>query len=192
MNVEEFSKLARVADDNGHSASAFELFKRIVDLEPGKDSAIFRATINLLEIGRISEAERVLNTIRRNAAPKPGLIEYALGKLRLAQFRPKEAEQHFRNYLKLAPDSTAPAVLLADCLRRQEKFDEASRVLLAALNAKGDLDEVYLNLGLVKRATGDYKSAHTYLIKALEITPEYTDAKFVLADVEFWLELGIS
>ncbi len=186
-NKEEILDLAKASDDEGHSASAFEFFKRVIAIDSKKDSAIYRAVINLLELGRISDAELYLDKIRRNAAPKPWLIEFVLGKLRVAQFRIPEAEKHFRNALNLNSNSTAPAILLADCLLKQEKFDEADNVLTKALKAQGDLDEVYLNLGLIKRATGDYKAARNYLLKALEITPNYSNAKHMLADVEFWL-----
>ena len=186
-NIEESIKLAKSADADGHSASAVEFFQRVVALDSGMDSAIYRLVKNLLEVGRISDAECFLNRIKRNAAPKPWLIEAVIGQLRLAQFRPTVAEQHFRNAWKLGPSSTAPAVFLADCLLRQEKFDEASSVLTEALKTQGDLDEVYLNLGFIKRATGDYHSARNYLLKALEISPDYPDAKRLLADVELCL-----
>lgn len=185
--IKESLTLAKAADAQGHSASAFEFFQRVIALNPGKDSAIYRAVLNLLEIGRISDAEHFLNKIKRNAAPKPWLIECALGRLRLAQFKPTEAEEHFRNALKLGTNSTAPAIYLADCLLRQEKFDEANGILLDALKAEGDLDEVYLNLGVVKRATGDYEAARNYFLKALEIAPDFPGAKRALADVELWL-----
>lgn len=185
--MEETLKLAKAADDEGHSASACEFFQRVIALDPGNDRAIYRAVKNLLEIGRISDADRFFDKIKRNAAPKPWLIEVLLGQLRLAQFRPTEAEKHFRNAWKLDPNSTAPAIYLADFLTKLEKFEEANDVLIETLKAQGDMDEVYLNLGFIKRATGDYHSARVYLLKALEITPDYPSAKRLLADVELWL-----
>jgi len=184
-------ELARAADAEGHNATAFEMFRRVIALDPKKDGAIYSAVYNLLEIGRISDAESYLNKIRRNAAPKPWLIEVALGQLRLAQFKPIEAEKHFKNAWKLGRDSTVPAVFLADCLIKQQKFEEAASVLLAALNAEESiLEEVYLNLGFIKRAQGDYFSARNFLLKALEIDPDYQDAKRVLADIELCLNLS--
>ena len=186
-NIEECLKLAKEADAQGHSAAAFEFFQRVIALDPGNDFAIYRAVITLLELGRISDAEHFLNKIRWNAAPKPYLIESVLGRLRLAQFRVGEAEQHFRNAWKLEPNSTVPAVYLGNCLLKQEKFDEANDILIEALNVQDDLDEVYLNLGCIKRATGDYHAARNYFLKALEITPDYPNAIRGLADVELWL-----
>ena len=150
-------ELAKNADTEGHSASAFELFKRVIAADPKKDSAIYRAVKNLIEVGRISDAEAYFNSIRRNAAPKPWLIEFVLGELCNARSKITEAEAHFRNAWRLNLKSTAPAIYLADCLFQQEKFGEAKAVLLEALNAEGDIEEVYLNLGLVARAKGEYQ-----------------------------------
>jgi len=70
----------------------------------------------------------------------------------------------------------------------QEKFDEAIKILLKGLKAQGDRDEVYLNLGLIKRSQRQYGKARSYLLKALAITPNYPSAKQALADVERWLK----
>ena len=116
MTIAETLKLARLADADGHHATAFEMFRRVMALDPSKDAAIYSAFGNLLEIGRVSDAERYLNQIRRNAAPKPWLIEVALGKLRLAQIRDQlerkstskplgnlaEIQQRLRSFLQIA------------------------------------------------------------------------------------------
>lgn len=191
ISPEEIQRLldsANKADAEGYSASAFELFKRVIAADPKKDSAIYRAVKNLIEVGRISDAEIYFGAIRRNAAPKPWLIELLLGQLCVARAKPADAETHFRNAWRLNPKSTVPAIYLVDSLFRQEKFGDAKDALVEALNAEGDIDEVYLNLGLVARATGEYRSARGYFLKALEISPDYVDAKRGLADVEFFLD----
>jgi tetratricopeptide (TPR) repeat protein len=191
MDIKEILILAKEADGAGHSASAFELFKRAIDRDPGNDTAIYRAVNNLIELGRISDADCLLEKIKRNAAPKPWLIEAVLGHLRSAQFRLEEAEVHYRNARKLGQSSTAPAVFLADFLMKQEKFSEAADILNEAIKTEGNLDEVYLNLALIKRSTGEYKAARDYLLKALALSPDYESAKRALSDVESWLSLKI-
>lgn len=187
--IDKILDRAKAADDAGHSAAASELYRRAILLGVTKDSIKYRAVINLLEVGRVRDAEIQFNEINQNAAPKPWLLEYALGKISMAQFNPMEAERHFRTAWKLNPDSTAPAELLADCLLKQEKFDEAIAVLNEALKASGDVDEVYLNLAVAKRAVGDYKSARQYLLDALKIDPNNSSIKKLLLDVELCLEV---
>ena len=105
----------------------------------------------------------------------------------MARSKPADAETHFRNAWQMNRQSTVPAIFLADALIKQEKFAGAKTVLLEGLSAEGDVDEVYLNLGCVARAMGEYADARRYFLKALEISPEYPQAKRGLADVEFWL-----
>ncbi|HTV41107.1 MAG TPA: tetratricopeptide repeat protein [Candidatus Sulfotelmatobacter sp.] len=182
---------AKAANACGYAASAFELYKRILAQDPDKDASKYYATWNLLDIGRISNAEALFKAINKEAAPKPWLIENLAGRLHRVRGRFSEAEMHFRNARKLDPDSTVPIIFLADTLIQQEKFDEALTVLTDALNLRNEsLDEVYFMLGRSARAVGDYRSAHEYLFKALEIDPNYREAKQLLDDVAFWLDAG--
>ena len=179
---------ARAAEASARPASAFQLFQLVLVLDPGRDSAAYRAALNLIDVGRLSDAEACLDRLRK-PIPKPWLIELVSGELRMAQFKPVQAEKHFKRSCKLNPTSTIPAVFLADCLSKQEKFRKASRVLEKAIGARGDVDEVYLNLGILKRAQADYQASRRYLLKALKLSPQYAQAKEVLADVEECLAL---
>lgn len=188
-NVKKLVGLAKAAEADGHDSTAYEIYKRVMSLAPKRESAIYRAALNLIDIGRLSDAEAHLMRLKWNAAPKPWLIELAMGQLRSAQGRLLDAEKHFTKAWKLNPDKTETAIFLADCLFKQEKFDEARRVLLASMEAKGDLDELYLNLGCIERAKGNYAMARDYFLKALEITPDYSNAQKGLDDVQSFLDL---
>ena len=186
-NIETLLARARSAEKEGCYTTASELFQLALNLDPSRDSALYRAARNLLELGRFSKAQELLVKIRLEQAPRHWLVELIFGELRMAQFKPLEAEEHFRKAVSLNPSSTTPAVFLADCLTKQEKFENASEVLLKAIAAEGDVDEVYLNLGIVARAQGNYEEARAYLAKAIEIAPDDSRAREVLADVEHWL-----
>lgn len=188
-NVKKLVALAKIAETEGHDSTAYEIYKRVLSLAPERQSAIYRAALSLIEIGRLSDAEAHLTQLKWNAAPKPWLIELALGKLRSAQGRLVEGEKHFVKAWKLNPDTTATAIFLADCLFKQEKFDEAKSVLLASNEAKGNPEELYLNLGLIERVKGNYSKARDYFLRALEITPDYSDAQKALDDVQSFLRL---
>jgi predicted Zn-dependent protease len=180
---------ARAAEGRACYAFAAERFHHILAEDSSKVAAKYRAARNLLEIGRISEAETLLTSLRGTPGSKVWLVELAMGELRMAQFKPEVAEQHFRRALRFRPTLTSPAVYLADCLAKQEKLDEAKQVLIRASKTEGDLDEVFLNLGLIMRTKGDYQAAKSFLVKALRLSPRYAAAKAVLADVELCLRL---
>jgi Flp pilus assembly protein TadD len=184
QDVEELVEQARAAEERGSHATAFEFFRLVLALEPAKASAAYRAARNLLEVGRVTDAEAFLARVKTEPTERRWLTELLRGQLCMAQFRVNEAERYFRSAWTLNRESTSPAVMLADCLCNQERFDEAKSVLVEALNVQGDLDEVYFNLGFLMRAKGEYLNAKGYLLKALEITPAYTAAQEMLADVE--------
>jgi tetratricopeptide (TPR) repeat protein len=187
QKAETLLRRAKQADSAGYSASAFELFNRVLELLPNRESAAYRAALNLVEIGRFSDAETFIRAIGSTPRGKQWLIQLLLGRLRMAQFRPAEAEVHFRESRVLNPATAEPAIFLASCLRRQEKFNEAAAVLVDALKTEGDLDEVYLNLALVARAQGRYEESLAYARQALEITPDYSEAQHIASDAEFIL-----
>ena len=189
-STEQILEQARQDEAKHHYAAAFEGFALAFALKPTKESSALRAAENLLEIGRVSDAERFLKKVRSPPLEKRWYVELVHGKLFMARHRPRDAEKHFRKAAKLHHASTAPSVFLADCLIQQEKLEEAERILRKALHANGDIDEVFLNLGLVKRAQGDHRRAKQYLLKALEISPDYPSARKVLADVEACLVFG--
>lgn len=189
-NVKKLAGFAKTAEADEHHSTAYEIYRRLLSLAPKRESAIYRAAQNLIQIGRLSDAEALLMRLKWNAAPKPWLIDLALGDLRSAQGRFLEAEKHFAKAWKLNLQTTETAILLAHCLFKQEKFDEARDVLVASVEAKGDLDELYLNLGLIERAKGNYASARDYFIKALKILPGYSIAQKALDDVQSFLDFA--
>jgi hypothetical protein len=93
--MQDVLKLAKAADAEGHSASAFELFKRVVVLDDTKDSTKYRVAINLLEAGRLSDAESFFNRIRWNAAPNSWLIELYFGAITSCPIQTKRSRKTF-------------------------------------------------------------------------------------------------
>ncbi len=113
----------------------------------------------------------------------------SLGQLYRDLGRLDEAERWFRRATETAPDDTAPWVYLGGFLARCERFADACAVLERGLKAKGDLDEVWLNIGLNKRGIGDYQAAKECFEMAISISPTYADAIAALADLNGAIEV---
>jgi tetratricopeptide (TPR) repeat protein len=143
----------------------------------------------LAQIGRDSDAERILLAAHPKRAKNREHVEWTLGKVCAHQGRFEEAEKWFRIATETNPDDTGPWVMLGAFLANRQRFREACEVLERGLHAEGDRDEVYYNLGLNKRTLGDLQGAQECFEAALRICPDYSLAQSSLSDITEALRL---
>ena len=72
---------------------------------------------------------------------------------------------------------------LGIALRRQKKFSEAIRYYQKALKIDPQNDNLYYNIARAYHESGDKKKSLEALEKALEINPDFWEAKALLAKV---------
>ena len=150
-------------------------------------STYFEAGLAALDAGDLPAAEANL-TAARKAAVDPeaaGRSIVALGRLRLAQQAPEQAEQVLVEGLSGASGELQPALLrtLAESLRRQGRFGEAEERLLAALEADEALwiprdparAPTLWGLGELYLAQGRYAEAEPVLTEALTLEEQSGD-----------------
>jgi tetratricopeptide (TPR) repeat protein len=152
--------------------------------DPNDEFWLFQYGETLWNLGRSAQAERVLMNAYPTASKYRVRIQIALGRLYAAQWRLPEAEHWLRTATEELPGDTAPWIHLGVFFARQEKFAQAIEKYEKALSAHGDVDEVYLNIGLCNRSLGHLENARRSFMKAIELDPEYTVAKMALEDVE--------
>jgi len=185
---------AKYADTSDYILSAVILYRSLVESEPKK--VLYRTCLadNLRAIGRITEAQSVLSTLPfDNASAKARcFVELLKGHIITDLRTFTEAEMHYREALRLRPESTIPYVYLGDCLAKQERYHEALSVLHTGLEAEGDRDEVFLNIGNNYRALGDRKRCKEAYQNAVHIDPHYTKALSALEDIAFIEEFKIN
>ena len=173
------------AVDNEWNTSALAAIDFLHELRPENTFYAYVRGKALRVVGRRTEAERMLLEAHADyIGNEIYAVELALGDVCRDSNRPREAEEWYRRALTSAPNQTAPYVFLAGFLASQERFAEACAVLERGTCATGDPDEVYLNLALNRRALGDLHGARTAAQRALEITPDYDEARKKLTDIE--------
>lgn len=175
----------RMADalKNGHSATICRLGSILARLVPDDARAFFQYGLGLFWLNRYTEAENVLRRAFEldNSSYS---VQYTLGHVYREMGRFDDAESWYRKAIQTRPSSTIARIFLGSLLSHRERFVEACAELDEAVEAEGDVDEAYLNLGLCRRSLGQLDLAREMFQKAISISPDYEDAKLGLADVE--------
>lgn len=164
-----------------------ELLGRLERIHPLKPRQMFWLARSLRNIGRYMQALKVMDEMVESSTLE---YEAAINRGRVHKERREfaSAEQYFRLAAEKRPASTIPWVYLGVSCAVQEKYEEAYRAYLRGLDAVGDRDELCLNLGLLKRALGEFDEARQWLVKAMELTPVYKEASQALRDVLLCIE----
>ena len=185
MGKAPYRKFASRADKLNFPVSAVAYFKLHLEREANDRAAQFRLAENLRALGKLTDAREALKNLKNVPTEKRWFVHLCWGELYMDLGDFHRAERYFRKSVKLNGGATIPWVYLGICLGRQEKFNEASAVLESGLLAKGDIAEVCVNLGYVKRALGDYDVAGKCFAKALGLDPNCKEAKLALRDLAF-------
>lgn len=189
---ELFSELllkAEYADKDDRPAAAVEYFAAASTQEELPPWAKLRFADSLREIGRLKQALQVLDSIDDISPKKLWLISLHRGQIAYDSSNLSLALTCFTTAVKQNPGSTVPYVYLATVHSKMQEYEKAVETLLTGLKAQGDLEEIHLNLGYTYRALGQYAAAKEAFSKALEITPDYSEAQDGLRDVDSISEL---
>jgi tetratricopeptide (TPR) repeat protein len=159
-------------------------FDNLTSIGEVSSGVLFDYADALRLVGRMSDSIKVYEALEERDLPvgKRWLVLLYKGQALMDSGKLREAEAIFLKSTEMN-QTTVPRIYLSLCLKRQERFSDAISILREALSMPGDTDEVLLNLALNQRALGDLKSAEQNLKRAIEISPDYEDARSVLAEV---------
>jgi len=168
-----------------------ELLKPYVEVRPKHGMAWLLLGDGLRVLGRFAEASEALNRALELAPDAQKSFIYGrLGLLHEKHKSPKEAEKWYK--IAVEKDGNREGwilVIRGSNLAVLGKYEAALDCYRLALDAENiDREEVYLNMGLVSMAIGNYQDALSYMRKALEVNPEYPEAECWAASL---LDLGL-
>lgn len=189
MSSDRAQSLGLILDANhaGHPALIVELARRYLTHWPDDVHALRALADALTSLARYPEAraayDRVLVLAETDA--QRGRAYAALGHLARARAEIHEAEAWYRRAIAARPEDAGPRIYLGALLATVGRLEDASVVHEEATRlTDGAIDEAWYNLGLVRRARGDYLGALDCFRRTLALDPLDTDAQDALLDIE--------
>ncbi len=141
---------------------------------------VYRSVAVLNIDGAYEEAKRAYETAM-TLNPSTPVLPYIMAQLELSEGNEETAETQVLAAVNLKRDYI-PAILLLSQLEIQlGKANEALQAAEAAAYFAPDDSAVLLQVGLLRSGTGDIPGAIQALTRAIEINPQYANARFFLA-----------
>ena len=170
---------------DAHPARALHALRDILRADPDFIAARVDCGIIMYRLARYDEGENELRCALELVSGEKQYIPYFyLGRLNVERGSLREAQGWFEKAIVLEPNDATPRIMLGATLAKLGELDAAEAAHRSAtLCSAGCIDEAFLNLGLVLRATERYTEALACFNEALEITPQYSAAMLAKEDV---------
>ena len=149
--------MAAVREGQGRYDDALALCAQALRLDPANFHASYFRVETLRRARRYPEARAALAEAARRF-PRERAFADELGSVEYEQGNLAAAELAFRHSIALQPDAVTAYANLAAALMRQNRPDEAARVLQQGLQVRPS-DKLYTNLGNILFLRGDYVGA---------------------------------
>ncbi|HEU4521619.1 MAG TPA: sulfatase-like hydrolase/transferase [Thermoanaerobaculia bacterium] len=172
-NVVAMASLANVLMKMNAGAEALEVYKRMILLDPQRDTPYLGASRILREARRFEEAEEHARAVIRIQPENPEGYT-AVGDVFLEQERFDDAEAMFRQALKVDPHSSAAVSGLGNCLNRAGRLREALAVLRKGREQDPSSQAVIYNLAVVVERQGDLAGAKKLYEESIAIDPNHS------------------
>ena len=199
---EDFFVKAQKLTEEGKYEEALEVYKMM--LEAYEDAEVY------YNIGYIKTAQEkydealiafrravMINNLHARAYKKMGEVhvkkgdpekaeEYfqKAGDIFLERDMDSEAEEAYKEVLKINPDTTNVYNSLGILYRKQRKYDEALKQYHMAIKVSPDDENILYNLGRALLDADRVDDAKNAFLKAVEVNPDFAEAKKMLQAIE--------
>jgi tetratricopeptide (TPR) repeat protein len=158
----------------GRLQAAEQIYRRILDVEPGHAEAIHLLGVLAHQVGRNDVAIEYIDRAIRLNGEQPA-FHYNLGEAHLALHRTAEAVACYRRALELKPDFAEAHNDLGSALQDQGQLAEAIACHRRAVELRPHFAEAHYNLGNALRGQGRVAEAIVCYQRALELKPDYAN-----------------
>lgn len=174
------SHLARLLERQGDPAVAFDIYRRVAELEPWKPHSFVQLALFHDRQGRLAEAiEVALNAAER--FPDHAALHYHCGNLLLKDKRPGNAEAALRRALELNPQMAYGYAQLSIACERQGRIAEAVKIAEEAAASFPDNAGLQHRLGSLLLGQDRADEAAAALRRAIDLNPRLAQAHVQLS-----------
>jgi tetratricopeptide (TPR) repeat protein len=168
------------ASIRGDYQTAAQIFRYVVELEP-KDTYLKRKlSIELIRIGELKEAEKILETVFVESKNKDDSIGLILAGVYAALEKPLLARATYQKIINTSADPEEACLFLAKSYAMEKKYNEA-HTLLAKCEKKTKDDPVYaFYRGKIEYERDNKQGAKDFFEKSLKMDPSYAQAALAL------------
>jgi len=169
--------------DRASAVELIALYEKAARLAPGHAGAQLALAGALLRESRLDEAQTLFDA---RLAEQPDDVQALMGRAQVARRKGERSDAlTLFEAAARAPGAHEWAVLeYAEELKEAGRRDDARRALEAEI-ARRDHPRLHLRLGLLAREAGDVQAARAAFAKALDIAPDFDEARIELAIEDF-------
>ncbi len=169
-----YGKIIQMYDEAGQYDKAIEAARKIIEMNPKNELAVFNLGIMFLKLQRTDEA---VQAFRDALALKPDYAsaQYNIGYSYSLAKRWQESVDGFRKYTELAPDDPLGYLNVGVGLMMLKKFEAALEPLRKCIELKPDNAVAHYNLAIVYLNLKDTFSAREVYKTLLGLNPDYAE-----------------
>ena len=187
-----FKRALRHDGAEREAAQALVSINYYLELHPDDVPGKIAKAMILNSLSNYDSAQKLLDSIDLDADSPPLMFTTfynELGTTYIGKNMYEEAADCYDKMIEIKPQRTTGYILKGALLATKGNYQEAKELHLIATKLEGDPDEAFLNLGLIFRAELKLSKAKKAFKKALELTPDYEEAKKELEDVSAAIKL---
>lgn len=171
---------ANDASIRGDYQTASQIFRYVVELQPQDHYLKRKLSIELIRIGELKEAEKILEAVFEKSQKKDDSVGLILAGVYAALEKPDRARETYQKIIRTSADIEEACLFLAKSYSAEKKYKEA-HALLAKCERKTKDDPVYaFYRGKIEYERGHKAEARKFFEKSLKMDHSYAQAALAL------------
>ncbi len=168
-----------------NSSICLLLAKKLLEIDSKSSRAWYELGRSLITLSRFKEARVALNrALKYSPQENKWCVYFEMGDLYKEKGDIKRAIGWYKKGIEENKQSASGYIYIGLCLWQLEKFDESEVWFKNAIKCKeGAIEEAYYNLAGYYRIKENLNQAKKFYLDALQIDPNYDEAKLGLKEV---------